>query len=155
MQTIQKLLKFYAHVQRIHQPNWQNQHSNLRQLNSLPIKCSLPLQRGWFMYFGLVGSHNQLCTFHVLIDLLVTNLFYIDAQHRMIKAARWDKNDMLQSVPRSAGCSLSDVTLASSRSPNQPIRLRRNQKHQSMLSWTFLCRPKTVMFQSVGELCLA
>ena len=53
--------------------------------------CGLPLQRGRIMYFELVGSHNQLCTFHTLIDLLDTSLFYIHTQHQMIEAARWDK----------------------------------------------------------------
>ena len=96
-------------------------NSNRGQSNSLPIMCILPLQRGRFVYFGLMGSHNQLCTFHS-DNLLVTNLFYFHAKHWMIKAARWDKNGVLQSVPWSDGCSLSDVTSASHGSPNQAIR---------------------------------
>ena len=74
-------------------------NSFLGRLNSLLIMCILPLQCGLFMYFGLVGSHNQLCTFHTLINLLVTNLFYFHARHRMIKAAKHDKNGVLQRVP--------------------------------------------------------
>ena len=112
-QTYQRLLKFNASVQEIHQPNQQKQHSNPGQSNSLPIMCILPLQHGRFMCFGLVGSHNQLCTFHTLINLLVTNLFYIYAQHQMIEAARWNKNGVLQSVPWSVGRLLSEVTAAS------------------------------------------
>ena len=50
--------------------------------------CGLPLQRGRIMYFESVGSHNQLCTFHTLINLLVTSLFYIQARHRMIEGRK-------------------------------------------------------------------
>ena len=59
------------------------------------------------MCFGLMGSHNQLSTFHTLINLLVTNLFHIHAQPQTSKAARQDKNGVLQSVPWSAGRLLS------------------------------------------------
>ena len=112
----------------IHQPDRQNNTVYiLGQLNNSPIMCILPLQRGWDMKFEFVGSHNQLCTFHTLINWLVTNLFYIHARHRMMEAARHDKNGMLQSVSWSVGCSLSDVTSAWCGSPNQPIRC--NQKH--------------------------
>ena len=72
--------------------------------------------------FWIGGSHNQLCTFHTLINLLVANVFYIYALHQMIEAAKWVKNGVLQSVPWSVGCLLSDVTSASCGSPNQPIR---------------------------------
>ena len=82
------------------------------------------------MYFGLMGSHNQLCTFHTLINLLVAYLFYIHARHRMIEAARRDKNNVLQGEPWSVGRLFSDVMSALCRSPNQPIR--RSQEHQSM-----------------------
>ena len=81
------------------------------------------------MYFVLVGSHNQLYTFHTLVNLLVTILFYIHARHRVIEAARRD-NVVLQSVPWSVGRSLSDKTSVSRGNPNQPIR--RNQKHRSV-----------------------
>ena len=54
------------------------------------------------------------------------NSFYTHARHRIIEATRRCKNCVLQNVPWSVGRSLSDVTLASSESPNQPIR--RNQK---------------------------
>ena len=63
----------------IHQPDWQKQRSYLGQLNSLLIMCILPLQCGQFMYFELVWSHNQLCTFHTLINLLIASLFYSHA----------------------------------------------------------------------------
>ena len=110
--------------------NRQKQHNNRGQSNSLPIMCILPLQHGRFMYFGLMGFHNQLCPFHTLINVLVTNLFYIHAQRRIVKAARRDKIGVLQSVPWSLGHPLSDVTSASCGSPNQPIR--RNKKHWSV-----------------------
>ena len=102
----------------------------LGQWNSSPIMCILPLQRGRFLSFELVGSFNQSCAFHTLIHLLVSYLFYIYTRHRMIEAARRDKNGVLQSVPWSVGRSLNDVTSASRGSPNQPIR--RNQKHRKM-----------------------
>ena len=117
-----------AFSRNMHQPNQQKQHSYLGQSNSSPIMRILPLQCRPFMKFELVGSHNQLCTFHCLMTLLVTNLFYIHTWHQMIEAAKCDKNGMLQSVPWSVGRSLNDVTSASRRSPNQPIRC--NQKHQ-------------------------
>ena len=60
--------------------------------------------------------------FHTLIDLLVTNLFYVHARHQMIEAARRDKNGVLLSEPWSVGHLLSDVTSASRGSLNQPIR---------------------------------
>ena len=53
---------------------------------------------------------------------------FIHTQHRMIEATRRDKNGVLQNVPWSFGCSLSDVMSASCRSPNQPIRC--NQKRR-------------------------
>ena len=138
-ETVQRLLKFYARLQETHRPDRQKQHSNLGQSNrkqhsnlgqsnSLPIMCILPLQRGLIMYFGLVGSQNQLCTFYTLKNVLVTNLFYIHARHRTIELATGAKNGVLQSVPWSVGRSRSDVTSASRGSPNQPIR--RNQKHR-------------------------
>ena len=68
-------------------------------------------QCGQFMYFGLVGSHYQLYTVHTLVNLLVM-LFYILARHRMIEAARRDKNGMLQSVP------WHDVSLARKSKPS-------------------------------------
>ena len=55
------------------------------------------------LYFGLVGSHNHLCTFHTQINLSVINLFYFHAWQRMTKATRQDKNGVLQSVPWSVG----------------------------------------------------
>ena len=76
------------------------------------------------------GSRYQLCTFHTLINLLVTNLFYIHTRLQMIEAARQDKNGVLQSVPWSVGRLLSDVTSASHGRPNQPIR--RSQEHRSV-----------------------
>ena len=94
--------------------------------------CILPHQHSRFMHFGLVGSYNRLHTFHTLINLLVTNLFDINAQHWLIGAARWDKNGVLQSkpLPWSVGCLLSDVTSGLHGSPNQPARC--NQKRQSI-----------------------
>ena len=81
----------------------QEQHGNLGQSDSLPITSTLPLRRGRFVSFGLLGSHNQLCTSHTLINLLVTNLFYIHARHRMIEAARGEtKNGVLQCAMVSA-----------------------------------------------------
>ena len=130
MYTVQKLLKICARVQEIHRLDQQKQHSDLGQSKGLWIMCILPLQHGRFMYFGLMGSHNQLCTFHTLINLWVTNLFYIHARHQMIKAARQDKNEMLQSGPLSVGHLLSDMMSALCGSPNQP--LRHDQKHQSV-----------------------
>ena len=62
--------------------------------------------------FWIGGSHNQMCTYKTQINVLVTNLFYIHARHHLIEAARRDKNGMLQSVPRSAGRSLSDMMSA-------------------------------------------
>ena len=113
----------------IHQPDRHKQHSYLGQSNNSPIMCISPLQRGLFMLFELVGSHNQLCTFHTLMNLLVTNSFYIHARHRLIEATgKRDKNGVLQNVLWSVGRSLSDVTSASRGSPNQPIR--RNQKRR-------------------------
>ena len=122
----------------------QKQHSYLGQSNSLPIICILPLQRSWSMHFGLAGSHNQLCTFHTLINSLVTNLFYIHAQRRIVEAARRDKNGVLQSVPWSLWHSLSDMTSASCGSPNQQSDATRSIE---VCSWTFFCRPKTAMLQ--------
>ena len=85
-------------------PTWlTKEHSNLGQSNSLLIMCIMPLQRRCFVYFGLMGYHNQLCTFHTLINLLVTNLFYSHAWHWMTEAARQDKNGQLQRVPWSVG----------------------------------------------------
>ena len=98
-----------------------------RSVESLPILCILSLQLGRFMHFGLVGSHNQPYTVYALVNLLVTILFYIHAWHRMIKAARCDRNGMLRSVPWSVGHLLSDVTSASRGSLNKPIRC--DQKH--------------------------
>ena len=92
--------------------------------------CILPLLRDRFMYFGLVGSHNQLYTFLSPVNLLITISFYIHACYRMIEAARRDKNGVLRSVPWSVGRSFSDVTSASRVSSNQPIR--RDQKHRSV-----------------------
>ena len=79
------LLMFYVRVREIHQPDWQKQHSYLGQSNSLPIISFLPLQHGWLMYFGLMGFHNQLYTFHTLVNLLVTILFYIHVRHQKLK----------------------------------------------------------------------
>ena len=129
--------------------NRQKQHNNLGQSNSLPVMCILPLQHGRFMYFWLVGFHNQMYTFHTLMNLLVTNLCYIHAQHWMIEAAWHDKNGAQQSVPWSVGRSLSDVTSLSHGSPNQPIR------SIEACSWTFLCRLKIAKLQNVGDVCLA
>ena len=91
-QTVHQLLKLSEYVQEIHQPGRQKQHNNLGQSNSLPIVNTLPHQYGRFVYFGLVRSHNQLCTSHTLINLLVTNLFYIHARNRMIEVARRNEN---------------------------------------------------------------
>ena len=101
-----------------------------RSVEQLTNTVHLALQCGWFMHFGLVGSHNQSYTFYALVNLLVTILFYIHAWHQMIKAARCDRNGVLQNVPWSVGHFLSDVTSASPGSLNKPIRC--NQKHQSV-----------------------
>ena len=117
------------------------------------------------MCFGLVGSHNQLCTLHTLTNLLVTNLFYIHARHWMIETARQDKNGMLQSAPWSVGRSLSDVTSVSRKSPNQPIR--RSQELQSVFlnissqaenceaskCWGTVVDLVTNVWQSILKLC--
>ena len=39
-------------------------------------------------YFGFMGSHNRLCTFHTFTNLLVTNLFYIHPWHQMTEVAK-------------------------------------------------------------------
>ena len=89
------------------------------------------------MYFVLVGSHNQLYTFHTLVNLLVTILFYFTFTHDI----GWPKQQAIKKILKnqmacckvvmwSVGHTLSDVTSASSRSPNKPIR--RNQKHRSV-----------------------
>ena len=144
--TIRKLLKFCAHVQEIHQPDWQKQHGNLGLSNSLPIICILPLQCGWFTYFGLVGSTIS-CVPSTLINLLVTNLFYLHAQHQMIEAARWDKNGVLQSVQSYYGQLVARSVMwrqhSNCRSPNQPIR--RSQKHESV----------SLNISSLAENCVA
>ena len=80
----------------------------------------------WLMYVFWIDG----IPFHTLIDLLVTNLFYVHARHQMIEAARRDKNGVLLSEPWSVGHLLSDAMSALCRSPNQPIR--RSQEHQSM-----------------------
>ena len=129
------LLMFYVRVREIHQPDWQNQHSYLGQSNSLPIISFLPLQHGWLMYFGLMGFHNQLYTFHTLVNLSVTIWFYIDTWHWMIEAAKHDKNGVLQSVPWSVGHLLSDVTSASRGSLNQPIRSSEAFPEHSFAGW--------------------
>ena len=58
--TVQKLSKFYARVQEIHQPDRQKQHSNLGQSNTLPIMCIFPRQRCRFVYFELVGIQQSI-----------------------------------------------------------------------------------------------
>ena len=98
-----------------------------------------------------MGSYNQLCTFHTLIDLLVTDSYYIHAWHRMIEDTRPGKNGVLQNVPLSVGHSLSDVTSASHGSPNRSIRC--NQKHQEHF-WRFLHRLKTENLQTVCDVYL-
>ena len=112
------------------------QHSYLGQSDSSPIMCILPLQRSRFMKFEFVRPHNQSCTFHFLIDLFVTYMFYIHTWHGLMEAARCNKNGVQQSVPWSVGCSLSDVMSALHGSPNQPIR--HNQKHWSVPEGSFL-----------------
>ena len=108
-------------------PTDKKQHSNLGQLNSLLIMCILPLWRGWFLYFGSVGSHNQSCTSHMLINLLVTSLFCIHAWYQVIEVTRKDKSGVLQfamisTMVRCLPHSLNDIMSALRRSPNQPIR---------------------------------
>ena len=120
-QTVQRLLKFYARVQEIHRSNQQTQHSNLGQLNSLPIMCILPLQHG---YLCILDWLDPTINCVPRINLLVTNLFYI----QLITAAGWDENGMLQTVSWSLGRPLSDLMSVSRGSPNRPIRC--NQKHR-------------------------
>ena len=149
-------LTLNTRVRELHWPDRRKQHSNVGQSNSLPIMCILPLQRSRVMCFGLVGSHYQLCTFYTVINLLVTNLFYIHARHRMIEAAWRDKKKrkkgMLQSVPWSVGRSFSDVTSAWLGSPIQPIR--RNQQHRSAFL-NISSQAKNANHWSVEELFLA
>ena len=87
-------LKFYARFQEleIHQPDRQKQHRNLGQPNSLPRTYSLSRQYGRFGYFGLVGSHDELCTSNTLI-----NIFYIH------DIERWKQRGMLLSAMVSRG----------------------------------------------------
>ena len=92
-------MNFSARVQEIYTNPIDENNSYLGQSTSTPTMYILPLQRGRLMYFELVGSHNQLCTFHTLINCLVTNLVYIHARHRMMEAAKRDKNGVLQIVP--------------------------------------------------------
>ena len=84
----------------------------------------------WSIYIFWIGRVPQSIVYLPRSYKFFTNLFYIHTWHRMIKAARHDKNGMLQSLPWSVGHSLSDMMSASCRSTNQPIR--RNQKHQSV-----------------------
>ena len=145
-----KAFKTQCMCSRIHRLDWQKQHSNLS--NSLPIMCILPLQRGRFMYFGFVGSHNELCTSHTLIKLSISNSFYIHARHRMIETARRDKNGVLQMchghlVSRS-------VTWRQRRAEVQTSQSDAIRSIDTC-SWTFSRRPKTAQLRSVGELCLA
>ena len=79
-----------------------------------------------------MGFHNQLCTFHTLINLLVTNLFYIQARHWMIGAAKSDNNGGLQSVPWSVGRSLSDVTSASRGIKSKPANQTKPEESKSL-----------------------
>ena len=150
--TIHMLLKFYARVQEIHRSD-QQKCINLHQSDSLPIMCILPLQRGWFVHFGLVGSHNQLCTSHTLI-----NLVYIHAQHLIIKAARWEKKWCAavchhQCHGQLGARSCRDVTSALCRSQKKPIK--GNQKHGTWKGIHQHFSPKTANLQSVGKVCLS
>ena len=75
----------------------QSTKMTLGQSNSLPILCILPLQRCQFVCFGLPGPYNLWCASYMLIEL-----FCIHTWHRMIEAARWNKNGMLQCAMVSA-----------------------------------------------------
>ena len=107
-----------------------------------------------FCVFLIGGIPQSIVYLPPLINLLVTNLFYIHAQHRMIEVARRDKNGVLQCTMVSwLARSLSDVTSASRGSPNQPIR--DNQKHCSaflnVASQSENCKP-TKCWQCVFRL---
>ena len=85
----------------------------------------------WSVYVFWIGGIPQSTVYLLHSDNFIGyQLFYIHTPHRMMEAARRDKNGVLQSVPWSVGSSLGDMTSASRGSPNQPIR--RSQEHQSV-----------------------
>ena len=119
---------FYARVKEIHQPNQQKQHSNLGQSNTLPIMCILLFQRSRFMYFGLVGSQNQLCT-------TTLNFYWLPICFTFMPKIKWSKQ--LAAKCATVSWSLTqwhDVSMA--QKSKQPIRC--NQKHQSVFLNIFL-----------------
>ena len=115
-------------------------NSNLGQLNSLLIMYILPFQGSQFLYFGLVGSHNQLCTSHMLI-----NIFYICPRHQMleVEVANQDKKGVLLKAVVSWPTRYLMSALRGY--PNYPIR------NMGQCTWMKVRTPKTEMLQSVGE----
>ena len=86
---LRSFLKFFAHVQEIRQPDRQKQHSKCRSVNQLTNNVHLATSSEQLIcFFGLVGLHKQLCTFHTLINLLIPKLFYNYARYQMIDEAR-------------------------------------------------------------------
>ena len=130
------------------------QHSHLGQSNSFPVMCIFPLLRGRFVYFGLAGSYTHWCTFHTLLDLLVTDLVYIQPDIEWPKQLGDVKMACLKVCHAQLGRLLNDVTSASRVIPNQLVI--RSQKHRS---WTFSghflnisSRPKTGIIWRVVDL---
>ena len=143
--------KVLCSVQEIHWPDRQIQHSNLGQSNNLPIMCILSLQCGRFIYFGLVGSHSQLYTFHALINFLqICFTFTPDIE--------WSKQLGTIKMACCKACHGQLVTRSVTWCQHHAeVQTSQSDAIRSIkaYSWTFLHRPKTVKLRSVGELCLA
>ena len=108
--------------------------------------CILSLQRGRFVYFGLVEFHNELCASHTQ-----KHICYIHAQHWMTEAARQARGKwrMLLNamVSRVRGAVKWRQHRAKKSNPD-------NQKHRRLFG-NIVRSPWGVKLWSVGEVCLA
>ena len=114
--TVLMLLKVYARVQEIHQPDRQKQYSNLGQSNSLYLVTS-----ALSIYIFCIGGIPQSVVYLSHSDKSVGYQFISHSRPTSNDRSSWArlKNGVLQSVPRSVDRILGDVTSASRGNPNQ------------------------------------
>ena len=101
MLIVWKRLKLCALVQEMHQPNRQKRHGS--QLCRSVEQLTDNMHRAtsvWLIYVFWIGGIPQSVVYLPHSDKFIGYQFiFIHARHRMIGAARLDKNGMLQSVP--------------------------------------------------------
>ena len=101
-----------------------------------------------FLCFALTGSHNQLCTFHSLINLLVTNLFYITPYIKWLKQLGVIKMACCKVCHgQLVACSVTWYQCCSEVQTSQSEATRSIEES----SWRFLQKPITEKLPTVGK----